>query len=170
MAVRKILTLPDPLLSQPSQKIDPKDKTLKTLIKDLFDTLYHSPGVGLAAPQIGVLKQVSVVDISRFPPREGKSYPTNHGRLVLINPTLLQSSGIEILREGCLSVPDLLANVHRSKEVIVKILTLEGKNQQILARGFEAIALQHEIDHLYGRLFLDRVRDLKTGIFRRKYY
>jgi peptide deformylase len=168
MAVRKILLFPEPLLTLPSQPVSHADPTLKDLIADLTDTLYKSPGVGLAAPQIGVLKQVSVIDVRHRKSKAGENHPSNHGLLVLINPVLVSGSGEQIPREGCLSVPDLLANVHRHKNVTVRTQLAHGGESLIHAAGFEALALQHEIDHLQGKLFLDRVNNVKTDIFRRR--
>jgi len=168
MAVKKILLFPDPILSTSSQTILFDDADLKSLVEDLIDTLYKSPGVGLAAPQIGVLKKISVIDVRHRKLKNGQSPPANHGLLILINPVLLEGKGEQIPREGCLSVPDLLADVRRYQEVHVKTQTLEGEEKTIVASGFEALALQHEIDHLNGFLFLDRVSNIKTDIFRRK--
>ena len=165
MTVRPIRIFPDPVLSRPCAVVDLRDPSLPLLIDDLIDTLASSPGVGLAAPQIGVEKRVSVIDVSRL---KRKPLPPNHGRIVLINPELREADGEQVPREGCLSVPDLLANVKRHARVVVSTLSLDGAAQQIEAIGFEALAFQHELDHLDGRLFLDRVVNLKTDIFRRK--
>jgi peptide deformylase len=168
MAVKKILLFPDPALSTPSQPISSSEPTLTSLIADLTDTLYKSPGVGLAAPQIGVLKQVSVIDVRHRKKPGQDAAPENHGLIVLINPVLLKGTGEQIPREGCLSVPDLLANVRRYQTVTVRTERVDGGETVITASGFEALALQHEIDHLNGMLFLDRVLNIKTDIFRRK--
>jgi len=170
MTVKKILLFPDPLLSQPCAPIQNFDSSLTALIEDLFDSLAASPGVGLAAPQIGVPKQVSVIDLGR---KKGGSSPRNSSsgqKLVLINPTLTHGSGVQIPREGCLSVPDLLANVKRFLDVTVQTRNERGELVQIKSSGFEALALQHEIDHLHGTLFLDRVANLRTDVFRRTKY
>ncbi len=168
MTVKKILLFPDPVLSTPSEAVDPADPSLLLLVQDLTDSLYKSPGVGLAAPQIGVLKQVSVIDVRHRKTPSAKPFPENHGLIVLINPVLIGGSGEQIPREGCLSVPDLLANVRRYLQVRVRTQVLGGGEREITAAGFEALALQHEIDHLGGTLFLDRVLNVKTDIFRRK--
>lgn len=130
--------------------------------------MYASPGVGLAAPQIGVLQRVSVIDAGRYK-RKGEA-PKNHGLLVLINPRLIKTEGMQVPREGCLSIPDLLANVRRHAIVSVETQTLAGDKEIIHSSGFEALALQHELDHLDGKLFLDRVSNVKTDVFRRKNY
>lgn len=167
MAVRAIRCFPDRILSEACQPVRHPAAAL-TLVHDLRETLRSTPGVGLAACQIGVSLRVAIVDVSlarKLP--EGSS---NQGELILINPTLLSGTGEQIPREGCLSVPDLLANVLRHLEVVVRTDTFHGDERIIRGRGFEALALQHEIDHLEGKLFLDRVANLKTDLFRRKTY
>jgi peptide deformylase len=119
--------------------------------------------VGLAAPQLGDEVRIVVVDVSEHP-RAAR----HHGLLVLVNPVIKRSSGSEIAREGCLSIPELTANVKRSTEVTVEASGRDGAIQSIEAEGFEARALQHEMDHLDGILFLDRVANLTTDVFRRK--
>jgi peptide deformylase len=168
MAVRRICLFPEEVLSRPCKPVQHFDRHLKSLAGDLIDTLLASPGVGLAAPQIGVPAQVSVIDVSLGRSKKRGGTPRNHGRLVLVNPILVEGKGLQVPREGCLSVPDLLANVNRYQTVTVKALDLEGAPFVIHAEGFEALALQHEIDHLEGTLFLDRVSNLKTDLFRRK--
>jgi peptide deformylase len=120
--------------------------------------------VGLAAPQLGDEVRIGVVDVSEHP-----RATRHHGLLVLVNPVIKRSSGSEIAREGCLSIPELTANVKRSTEVTVEASDPEGALQSIDAEGFEARALQHEMDHLDGILFLDRVASLTTDVFSRKY-
>lgn len=169
MGVRPVLTFPDERLYHASKPVRHFDLRLKSLIDDLTATLYAGPGVGLAAVQIGVLEQVSVIDIGR---RQKKRKPSalHNGYFVLINPVLVTAGGEQIPREGCLSVPDLLANVRRHKETLVRTRTLEGGERLIKSVDFEALAVQHEMDHLEGKLFLDRVANVKTDIFRRQAY
>jgi peptide deformylase len=114
----------------------------------------------LAAPQIGISRRVAVVDVSK---KEKK-----HGAFVMINPILLHGEGLQIPREGCLSVPDLLANVRRYQTVSIRFQDDTGSECFLKTDGFEALAVQHEIDHLDGKLFLDRVANLKTDVFRRR--
>lgn len=166
MPVQPIVFFPDRRLSQPCRTANRFDATLDALINDLIDTMEHSPGVGLAAPQIGVSERVSVIDVRRTR-RKGENPVPNHGRLILINPILLSGRGRQLPREGCLSVPDLLANVRRYEEVTVRLQERNGGERIIRASGFEALALQHEIDHLDGKLFLDRVTNVRTDVFRR---
>ncbi len=165
MAVRALRLFPDSILSTPCAPVLLDDPSLPNLIDDLIDTLHHSPGVGLAAPQIGVAKQVSVIDVRLL---KRKTPPPNHGLVVLINPELIDGRGEQIPREGCLSVPDLLANVKRFEHVRVRNHARDHTSHVIEVEGFEALAFQHELDHLHGRLFLERVTNLKTDIFRRK--
>lgn len=167
MPVRPLRLFPDPSLSQPCRSVANFGEELRALIRDLTDSLWASPGVGLAAPQIGILECVSVIDVTRRTQKKGK-VTENHGLLVLVNPVLVRGEGRQTPREGCLSVPDLLANVSRYERVTVKALNPVGKEVVIESRGFEALALQHEIDHLNGKLFMDRVSDLKTDVFRRQ--
>lgn len=117
-------------------------------------------------PQIGVTLRVCVVDVSGS--RNGRE--NNHGLLCMINPRIIDRSGLAIMREGCMSVPDYTGDVERSTEVRVSFLEPEGEQREITASGFEAVALQHEMDHLDGILFLDRIVSVKTGLFRRKTY
>jgi peptide deformylase len=118
----------------------------------------------VAAPQIGVCSRVAVVDVSSS--KLGRD--NHHGLLEMINPEILESEGCKTSREGCMSVPDYTGNVRRAESVVVRFFDRTGQRRVIRASGFEAIALQHEIDHLDGFLFLDRISSLKTDLFRRK--
>ena len=168
MAIHPIRIFPDAVLSRPCEPVQDFGADLQRLIRDLVDTLNASPGVGLAAPQIGISKRVSVIDASRRKLRKGERPFKHHGLLVIVNPSLVRGWGVQVPREGCLSVPDLLANVERHQSVRVCAQGAGGNPVEIQSEGFEALALQHEIDHLEGRLFLDRVENIKTDIFRRK--
>jgi peptide deformylase len=145
--------------------VEASDAAVDMLVQDLLDTM-HAAGhsVGVAAPQIGVTRRVVVVDVSKG--RLGRD--NNHGQLVMINPEILEREGQETMREGCMSVPDYTGNVTRSESIVVQFLDRAGREQVIRAGGFEAVAIQHELDHLDGLLFLDRVSSLKTDVFRRK--
>ena len=167
MAVRPIRLFPDETLSSPSRAVSSFGTDLRGLVRDLWDTMRASPGVGLAAPQIGVLERVSVIDVGRVV-RNRKTESSYSGPLVIVNPKILEGAGSQLPREGCLSVPDLLANVTRFLEVRVAYHDEGGEARELKARGFEALALQHEIDHLDGKLFLDRISNIKTDLFRRK--
>jgi peptide deformylase len=160
---RPVLVLPDPLLKRVAAPAGGPDAALAAA---LLDTMRVSPGcVGLAAPQIGISRRAFCVDVSGHP----KGRP-NHGELVLFDPELVASEGSEVRREGCMSVPDLTANVRRALHVVVRGVDAEGHEQLIQASGFEARAFQHELDHLDGLLILDRVASLRDDVFRRRTY
>jgi len=165
MAEREILLYPDPRLKELCKPAVDGAPETATLVQDLLDTMYaagHS--VGVAAPQIGVAVRVVVVDVSGS--KLGRK--NNHGCLVMVNPEILEREGSMTMREGCMSVPDYTGNVTRAEEILVQFSDREGVPKVIRASGFEAVAIQHEIDHLDGYLFLDRVSSLKTDVFRRK--
>lgn len=162
MAVRSILLYPHPDLKAACAKVATIDEAARALAADLVETLDASPGVGLAAPQIGARVRAIVVDAGRNPRHTGQ------GRFVLFNPEIVAREGEQLFREGCLSLPDYTANIRRARFVRVRGLDLAGEIREIGAEGFEAVVFQHEIDHLDGILFLDRVVDLKTDLFRRK--
>jgi len=167
MPEQKILTYPHPLLKKSARPVERVDPAIQGLVTDLIDTMRAGPGsVGVAAPQIGVSLRVCVVDVSGN--RNGKD--NNHGLLIMINPEILAAEGAAVMREGCMSVPDYTGDVQRNTSVTLKFLDETGEVQEILASGFEAVAIQHELDHLDGILFLDRIVSLKTGLFRRKSY
>jgi peptide deformylase len=164
MAVRDILIYPDPMLKTVCPPAEPGPET-DALVQDLVDTMVASGhSVGVAAPQIGVCSRVVVVDVSKS--KLGKD--NNHGLLTMINPEILQREGKKEMREGCMSVPEYTGNVARAESIVVQFLDRNGRERVINASGFEAVAIQHEIDHLDGLLFLDRVTSLKTDVFRRK--
>ncbi len=166
MAVLPILQFPNPLLKEKCSPVDGITPEVAAAIDDLLDTMRASPGcVGIAAPQVGILKRILVVDVSEH--KRGKR-EENHGLLVLINPEILARGGRQMVREGCMSVPDYTANVQRAQWVLVDALDRNGKQVILEAVGFEAVAIQHEADHLDGYLFLDRVFSIKTDLFRRK--
>lgn len=166
MAVRPILIYPDPALKQVAVCVLAVDDSVRELIQDLVDTMTaagHS--VGVAATQIGDLRRVAVVDVSAS--KLGREQQ-NHGLLEMVNPTILERSGSRVFREGCMSVPDYTGNVTRAEHIVVEFIDHSGRTRVIEASGFEAVAIQHELDHLDGQLFLDRVSSLKTDLFRRR--
>jgi peptide deformylase len=166
MAIRPILIYPDPLLKQVAAPVAADDATVSGLIQDLVDTMTaagHS--VGVAATQIGDLRRVVVVDVSAS--KLGRQQQ-NHGLLEMVNPVILERSGSRVFREGCMSVPDYTGNVTRAEHIVVEFIDRNGRLRVVEASGFEAVAIQHELDHLDGQLFLDRVSSLKTDLFRRR--
>jgi len=164
MAVRDILVHPSPCLKQVAEAVTEFDQALQQLLSDLEDTLAVAPGcVGIAAPQIGVSRRVVITDVR-------KAKGSCHGRLVLVNPEIIRHEGMARGREGCLSVPDFTGNVMRAEEVVVQARDSAGRQQSFEFSGFEARVVQHEIDHLEGLLFLDRLVSRRHDLFRRKVY
>ncbi len=169
MSVKKILLYPNPILKTPSQEITDLSKSIQEMIQDMEDTFYNSPGcVGIAAPQVGFSYRIIVIDATRA--KKAKKNKNPHGKLICINPKIQNRQDQIRFREGCLSIPDFTGNVIRSKKVTVSFLDENLNNRSIECEGFESVIFQHEIDHLDGILFLDRVRSLKQDIFRRKKY
>lgn len=156
--IRKIVYLPNPVLRQVAKPVTEFNAALQTLIDDMFETMYEARGVGLAAPQIGVSLQLSVIDVEG----DGKD------KLVIINPEIVAKEGQKEYQEGCLSVPGTYDTVIRADKVTVKALDREGKPFEISADGLLGECLQHEIDHLNGRLYIDLLSPLKRNIARRK--
>ena len=166
MAVRDVLIYPDTRLKEVCVPIDNFTESAPQILQDLVDTMVDAGhSVGIAAPQIGDLYRVAVVDVSNS--KLGKKQE-NHGLLQMVNPEIIKIEGSQIVREGCMSVPDYTGNVTRSESIVVQFLDQNQQLQVIRCDGFEAIAIQHELDHLDGLLFLDRVSSLKTDLFRRK--
>jgi peptide deformylase len=158
--------LPDSILKKPALPADVHDLHIQTLIDQMLATMHHHPRcVGLAAPQVGKSVRVIVMDASRVD-KPGSA----HGTLVLLNPVITHREKSRLLREGCLSIPDYTGNVLRDDRVEVQGQDRHGKSVHYKAHGFEAVVFQHEVDHLDGKLFLDRVASLETDVFRRKNY
>lgn len=158
--IRKILTWPAPELKKKSLPVTVVNDKIRELVKDMAETMYDAPGVGLAAPQIGVHQRVIVIDIS------GKDEPPE--LIVAINPVIVHAEGESYEEEGCLSVIKYAANVRRHASVVVKALNVEGEEVTYRAEELLAVAFQHEIDHLDGILFVDHLSPLKREIFKRK--
>jgi peptide deformylase len=156
-----ILTYPDKFLSEPTKPVENIDEKIQNLIKDMASIMYQAPGIGLAAIQVGINKSLLVYDVS---PRDEK-----RSLQVLINPRIVESEGTTISEdEGCLSVPDFRANVKRSASVLVEGVDSKEKPLRIEAEGLLAVVLQHEIDHLNGILFIDRISSLKREMYKRR--
>ena len=164
MAARPVLLYPDARLKTACAPVAVIDDSVRAALADLQDTMDATPPrtVGIAAPQIGVLLRAAIVDVSRNP-----KYPPGHGLLVLLNPRIVAHDGAQFFREGCLSIPDYTANIRRFQSITVDALAPNGSPVRFDAEGFEAVVWQHEIDHLDGLLFLDRVGNAKTDLFRR---
>ncbi len=160
MTIHAILTYPDPILRRETETVSSFDSALKKLADDMADTMYDAPGVGLAAPQVGVSKQIIVVDLSKS--KDEKDF------MPLINPKIISHEGFQIDEEGCLSVPDLTSKVKRFKKVLIAYQDLDGTPMELSAEDRFAVVLQHEIDHLHGILFIDHLSSLKRQLYKKK--
>ena len=165
MAVREVLRYPHPALKRAARELGPADlEETRRVAADLVETM-RSFGhcVGLAAPQLEELVRIVAVDVTDHP-----KATSSNGLLVLVNPIVVREEGAEVAREGCLSLPHLTANVRRATHVWLRASDPEGEPVELDSEGFEARCLLHEIDHLDGILFLDRIANLRTDLFRRK--
>jgi peptide deformylase len=167
MAVRPVLRVPDPALKTVARPLGEEElDAARRVAGDLLDTMRAHPRcVGLAAPQLGELVRVVAVDCTDHP-----RAPDAAGLLLLVNPVIVERDGEEVAREGCLSLPELTANVRRAVSIAVEAVTPDGEAVALCSHGFEARCIQHELDHLDGVLFLDRVDSLRRDVFRRKSY
>jgi peptide deformylase len=165
VAVRDVLRYPHPALKSACDEIDP-GAAAERVAADLLDTMRsHARCTGLAAPQLGELVRLIAVDVTDHPRATAA-----HGLLVVLNPRVVSEEGAEVAREGCLSIPHLTANVRRATRIALESTTPSGQEVSLETEGFEARCLLHEIDHLDGILFLDRVDSLARDVFRRKRY
>jgi peptide deformylase len=161
MAIREILTVPNPVLKQVSQPVASVDDALRALMDDMLETMYDAPGIGLAAIQIGVPKRVIVMDLAR----EGEPPAPRH----FVNPEILWSSEeTQGYEEGCLSVPEYFDEVQRPSKVQLRYLNYQGEQIEEAAEGLFAVCIQHEMDHLEGKLFVDYLSELKRQLIRRR--
>jgi len=160
MTIRTILEFPDPILRQQAKPVTDFNAGLEELVKDMTETMYDAPGIGLAAPQVGESIQLIIVDVSKI----------EHAQktLAMINPRIIGHEGHQVDEEGCLSVVDLTANVKRFKKVTVSFQNLAGEAKEITAEDRFAVVLQHEIDHLNGILFIDHLSMLKRALYKKK--
>jgi peptide deformylase len=160
MAILEIFRYPDPILKKKSKPVERVDSLIRQLVEDMAETMYSAPGVGLAAPQVGHSVRVVVLDITRA------DQPKN--LLALINPEIIAAEGECTWDEGCLSIPDCNEEIKRNKKVIVRFQDLEGETREIVGEELLAVALQHEIDHLDGILFIDRLSKLKRDFLKKR--
>jgi peptide deformylase len=158
MALRTIIHIPDPRLRAPTESITVFDADLQQLIDDMFETMYSVNGIGLAAPQIAVSKKLAIIDVSQ----------DRSTTLCLINPTLVDKKGAALLKEGCLSIPGVYDKVPRAVWVKLSALDRYGQPYELEAEGLLAHCIQHEMDHLNGRLFVDYLSPLKRELARKK--
>lgn len=163
LAIRR---LPDPILKQPARPVERFDERLTRLIASMVRTMRAHPRcVGLAAPQVGSRWRLAVMDASAHP-----KAAAGHGLLILVNPVIARAEGRALQREGCLSIPDFTGNVVRAARIRLAAQDALGAAREWSLEGFEAVVAQHEVDHLDGKLFLDRVANLATDVFKRKTY
>lgn len=169
MSVRTILTFPDPVLREVSQPVTEFNSELKTLVEDMVETMYHANGIGLAAPQVGALQRVLVID-TRPKDEKGRRYKYDEMTeleqkikqpLVLINPEIVKGEGKTTFDEGCLSIPGYYETVSRFEYIELKAFDADGKEHLYKVDGLLAICMQHEMDHLEGTLFIDRLSFVK---------
>ncbi len=165
MTIRPILIIPDSKLRQVAAPVETVDEQVRALVDDMFETMYDAPGIGLAAPQVGVMQRVVVVDVAKRQDEEAKAEP-----MAFINPTIAWASEERsTYEEGCLSIPDYFEAVERPAVVRIDYLDRDGTPRQIEAEGILATCLQHEIDHLDGVLFIDHISRLKRVRVMRKF-
>jgi peptide deformylase len=162
MALREVLKFPDKRLREVSAPVAEITEEIRTLAEDMLEVMYDEPGIGLAAPQLGVLLRLIVVDT------EWTAEDAERNPLVLVNPVVSNADGKITWTEGCLSVPDFEAEVERSERVRLTATDLEGKEVVIDAEGLQAVCFQHELDHLEGTLFIDRISRLKRNLYVQK--
>lgn len=167
-----IHTYPDPVLTKVANKVEVFDEELETLCKNMLYTMYHAPGIGLAAPQIGLSKRIFVIDVNydreETSEDSGEYTLSNFEPLVFINPIIKEKNGEIIYQEGCLSLPGVFEDVKRFEHVIVKYQSTDGEKHEMDATELLSICIQHENDHLDGIVFLDRLSVLKKNFFKKK--
>ena len=163
MPILKIFEFPDPILKRVCNEVTIFDPQLASFVNDLIETMHsHNYCVGLASSQVGNLQRIIAINVSR-----ARKPQPNNGLLILINPIILESSDFKIVREGCLSIPDFTANVKRAMKIKIKYQNIKGENIEFETKDLEAHAIQHEIDHLDGILFLDKIANPAGDLFRR---
>jgi peptide deformylase len=164
MAIRDILVIPDPRLRQVAEPVDRIDGEIKALVADMFETMYDAPGIGLAANQVGVLKRVVVIDVVKDPEEETPD------PITLINPEIVElSEDMRLHEEGCLSIPEYYEEIERPDRCTVEYLDIDGNRQSRQCEGMLATAVQHEVDHLNGKLFIDYLSRLKRDMVNRRF-
>ncbi|MGB9668052.1 MAG: peptide deformylase [Thermosulfidibacteraceae bacterium] len=160
MGILKIRVWPDEVLKKKAKEVTEIGGEIVKLSQDMLETMYNSRGIGLAATQVGVLKRIIVID-TNYP--EDQKNP-----LILINPVIVESEGEEIMEEGCLSLPGITTEVKRAYRILVKGFDLDGRELEIEATGLNARVIQHEIDHLNGKLFIDRIGKVRRELLKKK--
>lgn len=182
MAKLKIYTFPDVVLTQKAKPIARVEKTYYKLADDMLETMYHSPGIGLAANQVGILERIIVIDVDfdlvdadeadAEHAKNAEVYDsgliTNKNPRMLINPEIIFQEGSRVFEEGCLSVPEYTAEVKRADKIKLQYQDIDGLTKTLMAEGLLATAIQHEIDHLEGKLFIDRLSSLKKDLAKKR--
>ncbi len=168
MAILEILTYPDPRLAQKSAPVTEFGPPLQKICADMLETMYHAPGIGLAAPQVNIHHQIVVIDIDYDSTDEEPVVFSNQNPRIFVNPRIVSKDGEILFKEGCLSVPGEYEEVLRAERVRVEFQDVHGQPQSLDAEGLLAVAIQHELDHLDGRLFLDRLSFVKSRSLKRK--
>lgn len=169
MAILEILKFPDPFLQTEAGEVDKVDDEVRTIIDDMVETMYRNRGIGLAAVQVGIDKRIIVLDVpDNIDDEEGPPYERGKNLIAIVNPEITEATGKIKYEEGCLSVPGVTADVQRASSVRLKGLDRDGNALDIAADGLFAIALQHEIDHLDGILFIERLSRLKRDLIKRR--
>lgn len=168
MAILEILTYPDPRLLQVSKPVTDFGPELKKLCEDMLETMYAAPGVGLAAPQVNVHKNLVVIDIDYESSEDEPPILSNKNPLILVNAKIVWKEGEQICKEGCLSVPGEFEEVVRAEKVRVEYQDVDGNPKILEAEGYLAVAVQHELDHLDGRLFIDRLSLMKSKSIKKR--
>ncbi len=170
MAILEILTFPNPVLRQKALPVVDFNTALEKIVSDMFDTMYDAPGVGLAANQVGILQHVAVIDVDYDVEGEDEKSRKLAGKnpRIFVNAEILERTGSVLFKEGCLSVPGFSEQVKRFEKIRVRFQDLQGKNHELETEGLLAVALQHEMDHLEGRLFIDRLSEVKRGLIKNK--
>ncbi|MFW2438847.1 MAG: peptide deformylase [Arenicellales bacterium] len=158
MALLDILIYPDPRLHVKARPVEQVDNRIQTLIEDMSETMYAAPGIGLAAPQVNILERIIVIDIS----------DSKDSLLVMVNPEIIKAEGCTEHEEGCLSVPGIYAQVSRGEKIHVRALDQDGKPFELTAEGLLGVCIQHEIDHLDGKVFVDYLSRMKQDRIKKK--
>lgn len=173
MSKLKIYTFPDPVLAKKALPVSRVDQSYFKIADDMLETMYEAPGIGLAANQVGLLEKLVVIDVD-YDPDEDSDEPnpdlelTKKNPIILINPEIIYREGSTITKEGCLSVPDFRSEVKRAEKIKVRYQNVDGLEKELSAEGLLAVCIQHELDHLEGTLFIDRLSPLKKDFAKKK--
>lgn len=168
MAKLEILTYPDKRLAKVSEAVTEFGPKLQKICDDMLETMYHAPGIGLAAPQVNIHKRLVVMDIDYDSSEDDPPVLSNQNPRIFVNPKIVEKEGEQLFKEGCLSVPGEYEEVQRAARVKVEYQDVNGKPQILEAEGLLAVCIQHELDHLDGRLFIDRLSFVKSRSIKRK--